>query len=417
MTGPQPAQLFLTLPEIAAVLFVSAAAQLREMLSFSAQLCFMSVLLLFILPTASWLHRTVSPSHSPIMTKAQSRTLFAMHTVLISDYMRMHNSSRHTAPRLVYRLALLQPGLGDRLTGLLYSYILAALSGRVLLLDWQRPFDLSDLLLSSSGTDIYYRSSDAALERERSVRHCLRKCPFGDLRPFAGKEFTVVFNHSLPLKAADVVRFARRHAFLPAARALVVRGGLENGTLSADRIPEEAIVFGRFFKAMLRPSPKMEQFMETYAGPLMRKRYVSIHARLGTGVREGGPRFEDSVGWERVASCLSRKARKMARRLGVDGTLFLATDTPAFRETFRRAVVKDGGTAEQVLFGTWGTKHFGWMHGESEDDLQLFKFSIMELLLLGKGEGMVSTVSRYSTIGSFVGGITERELVVPEKDC
>lgn len=77
----------------------------------------------------------------------------------------------------------------------------------------------------------------------------------------------------------------------------------------------------------------------------------------------------------------------------------------------------DGGNATSVWFGTWGTKHVGRMRVGNARDEELFQIALMELILLGRGEGMVSTVSRYARVAGFIGSITEHVFVVPENDC
>lgn len=356
----------------------------------------------------------VTPSFAVNATTAaeRARRLSIFKKVFTSDYLRFHKMYRHTAPRLVYRLCLRQPGLGDRLTGFLHAYVSAVLTGRIFLIDWRYPFDIAGLLLSNSGARFYYEESDDRMEKQKKTLHCLTKCVPGNLTQY-GDSFTVVQNRTQPMLVRDIVRIARNHLhFAPAARFLK---GFGENSFDDEGMPSEGEVFGEIFRAVLRTSPQMNRFMIEHAGELMERRFIAVHARLGTGVREGGPRFEGKVSWNELAECLGRKALAMSTRLHGDGTLFLATDSPGFRHVFRRVVGKLGGKERNVLFGTWGTKHVGRMRAGNERDLKLFKMALMDCLLLGRGIGMVSTRSRFATMGAYFGGIKEREEVEPGK--
>lgn len=320
---------------------------------------------------------------------------------------------RRTAPRLVYRLCRRQPGLGDRFTGFFHAYVSAVLSERIFLIDWRYPFNIGDLLLSNSGARFYYDELDERAEKKRNTLHCLLDCVPGNLSQY-GDSFTVVQNRSQPILVRDIVRIARQHSKFAFAAKLLREFG-EN-SFDDEGMPLETEVFGEMFRAVFRPSPRMNRFMAEHAGDLVRRRFVAIHVRLGSGVREGGPRFESKLSWEELAACVGKRALAMSKRLGGDGTFFLATDSPGFRYVFQRAVGKLGGKEGNVLFGTWGTKHVGRMSAGDEKDLTLFKIAVMECLLLGRGIGMVSTKSRFASMGAFLGGVKEREVVQPN-DC
>lgn len=357
-------------------------------------------------------HATPSFAINATTAAERARRLSIFKKVFTSDYLRFHKMYRRTAPRLVYRLCLHQPGLGDRFTGFLHTYVSAVLTERIFLIDWRYPFDIAGLLFSNSGARFYYGEFDERMEKQRKTLHCLLNCVPGNLSHY-GDSFTVVQNRTQPMLVRDVVRIARNHShFAPAAKLLRAFGENRFGD---EGMPLEGEVFGEIFRAVLRTSPGMNRFMMEHAGELIKRRYVAVHARLGSGVSEGGPRFEGKMSWNELAGCLGRRALAMSKRLGGDGTLFLATDSPSFRYVFRRAVGKLGGKERNVLFGTWGTKHVGRMRAGDEKDLILFKVAVMECLLLGKGIGMVSTRSRFATMGAYLGGIKEREVIEPEK--
>lgn len=240
---------------------------------------------------------------------------------------------------------------------------------------------------------------------------CAQECRAGNLSMLGGDAWTMIENRPVPMHVRDIVGLGYKHAKeFERARRLIELWG--DGRQMGDRaMPGDGAVFSEIFRTVLRISPEFERFIRRHAGGLLKRQYVAVHARLGEGVRESGPRFWERGRWEEFAECLGRRAVRMGRRLGGDGSLFLASDSPGFRRIFQKAVGKVGGWEGDVVFGGWRTKHLARMVSGDKRDWELFRLSVLEFILLGRGVGMVSGESRFASAGSLVGGMEEREVV------
>lgn len=342
----------------------------------------------------------------------QARRFSIIRRILITEYVAFHKKHREQHQRLVVRFTRPQPGIGDRFTALFYAYISAALSNRILLIDWRHPFAINRLFLSNSGARFFYTPSDARLEQRRTFVDCEQSCMAGNLSMLRGNAWTVVENRPIPLHVRDIADLGRKHARdFEQARQLVELWG-DGGRIGEEGMPGDEVVFSEIFVTLLRMSPEFKGFVQKQTGGLLKRRYVAVHARLGKGVSESGTRFGAQERWGRYAECLGRRAVRMGMRLGGDGSLFLASDSPEFRRVFRRAVAKiEKGWVRGVVYGGWETKHLARMMSRNRTDWELFQLSIVEFVLLGRGVGLVSGQSRFASAGRLVGGVEEREVV------
>lgn len=57
------------------------------------------------------------------------------------------------------------------------------------------------------------------------------------------------------------------------------------------------------------------------------------------------------------------------------------------------------------------------MGGQGERNLQFFHFSLIEMTLLGRIVGMLSTVSQFAFVGALVRGVAVLDIETAETDC
>lgn len=342
----------------------------------------------------------VKRSSSPLLRRRtlnipryQKEALYRMNKTFLTEYLDWHRIQPAEASRLIYRLRGSQPGLGDRFVGLINAYIHAFLSERVLLVDWQEPFPLEEVL-ASHGAKIHIRD----WREDTNTTYCTTSICNRYGTALNTDAATVIFNATSPLTMRHIFRLSRR------GRGMFARSLQKQ---NVESIPT-AVFFGEILHALFRPTQKFEAFVRKQAGNLIEHRYIGVHARLGTGVREGGPRFR-----RLKEDCLSDLLWSGARR-ALNGTnvLFLATDTPRFRERFKQ----DGPPGVEVVYGYWETKHVGSMRRDNCRDRELFWVSVMEILLLGRADVVVGLPSRFAWVGAWFGqgGVVEMKSRVCE---
>lgn len=320
-------------------------------------------------------------------------SLRVLKKVMIYDYQSWHR--RHRAckgtRRLVFKLRGAQPGLGDRFTALLAGYIHAVASSRLYLVDWMEPFPLRDAL-APRNINVFWQAKD---QQHHTDNQSIDACDGGycTRRVMKSKAHTLYYNVGHPYHVVDVLNALRAYGNKKMRRRLA---SVKKETLRGD-----ATLFAAVFNTLFRPTQTFATFMMQRAGPLVtRGDYIATHARLGSGVSEGGPRF-DRIDHECVARTLLRAARKWQGQVCARD-IFLATDTPTFRDIFHR--LAESERVGDVLYGDWDTKHLSHMTRKDESDRELFYLSLLELVLIGRGKAIIGMGSRFADVGGFFGG-------------
>lgn len=148
--------------------------------------------------------------------------------------------------------------------------------------------------------------------------------------------------------------------------------------------------------------------------------YIGVHARLGVGLGEGKLNRFYPLAKNIVipARCLASRAIKLSLLSSKSAStlpIFLATDTPEFRELFTDIVheMSDGRIA--VMSGDWHVGHTDRLYGQHRQKGFVFDKSLfhdewnivwgtyMDLILLGHSDHIVSIYSTFPVIAHAIG--------------
>lgn len=403
-------------------------------------------------------------SRSYISTPTFSNIQYRLFSLFFEDYVNFHASNRYNASRVL----IFQPhptGLGDRFGMLVYVYWCAVMSRRLLLIDWQTPFRLSDYLISANSianTDMFYHDSDI-LRYEQAANAS------SQYHNYSITIYDIDYNSTTQIEVQE-----KLDGNTPVV-IMLSRQSMRSSTLkefSKRNIPvgftmKEVACFGHFLTGtatdfqrafahhVLKPSMQLRRTHEincrklnlrcattqhrhlmkiTGRGNRREERYIAVHARLGVGVGEmTQARFLNlSVDLNEPARCLVNRAVKlslMGTNNGTEGKalpIFLATDTPSFRQTFRDMVAAISGDRIRVEFGDWGVLHSSRTIRGRESTASIneaaekgFMGVWMDLMMLGHSEHMVALYSSFPRLAMAVGdifSITELRRHVCEQD-
>lgn len=270
-----------------------------------------------------------------------------LYDIFVTQYVSFHRSRRHSNSSAVLIYRPLRTGFGDRYQRLLKAYYLAVLSGRVLLIDWQTPFALEEFIENANeNTDFFFRAeNDTRRATYDSALH------LDDYNDDEGKYFMLLDS----LKENDVL--------------VVDTPRVSNEALvryATARMPKSSSIAAQFLTNVnmhravwhncLRLRPTVLQSTKRYLGSFgLRmsgregegrswwhlREYIAVHARMGIGLNESNDsRFvQNDTELETYARCLATRAVAATSLAGIPPLpIFLATDTPAFREVFVKNV-------------------------------------------------------------------------------
>lgn len=318
--------------------------------------------------------------------------------------------------RVVLRFADPKPGLGDRLGGLLTLLVMAAFSNRTVQLDWTSPFPLQALLHVHSPVAMYDPTTPTPHQHICSGRTCRR----GDLRPLLGPVHTVIYPFPPPMAHPRlIVRFARAFPQSSLSQMLLPH-------LSSVQSIHEASAFAALFRVFFQPVPAVTAAL-TKATARFPPRFAAVHARLGRGVGESGPRFAlaDRMGLAAAAMCFAERVAAAAGQGDVVDhawdAVYLATDTMEFREEFERALSKTLPTARLLP----SPKSFEPVHtarcllppGQSwtVDQERDCTHAMVEMLVLSRAHALVANPSSFSKVAALIGNLTQPDFVYLNK--
>lgn len=347
------------------------------------------ILLLLLLQTS---HGTETPLPSQAVNPVAQSLL---EHAIITSYLPFHRANRYTAPRLIYRYNGTQPGFGNRISNLLTAITLASLSRRILIIDWREPYDLFTFFNPRLNLKFSAEDEDKA-EKECSSVAC-KASLLSVVLPKRHK--TITYPSGLLHADLDMVlKLLRNHPELPASKALE---GLLHESFN------EAKFFQNMFESLLTPGKEIAQLMSAHSRDL-KEPFIAVHARLGTGLHEFGPRWPH-LSMATLPSCFANKARELGEKVGVR-RFYLATDTKSFRPLFEREMRKRGVTVLRV-------EKVEPVHTRDcaiipKGCLQ----AVFEFMILSRAKGMVASKSTFSQIAGFVGGVEIVKKIL-KNDC
>lgn len=304
--------------------------------------------------------------------------------------------------------------MGDRTDCLLHAYWMAVISNRVFLVDWQHPFPLQDLLDNASpGVNLFY---DANRDAKRGISA-------RDERNSAFVQFMNGTSHDndwdealLMSKVRTVVAKRQRQPRMLSEDLLSFAKPEGVSTMLTSNWRGNPSLRRAIFHHAFRVSDgaRRSQMNLTKSLGLNGKLvYVAVHARLGIGVGEPLGRFgKISVKQRRAAKCLASRAVRVSLMTGIPTPpVFLATDTPAFRETFRMAVREMSAGRVKVVSGEWDVVHSNKMTPIADEEpevkderlIRVIWGSYMDLLVMGHARHIVGLYSSFPRLAFALG--------------
>lgn len=316
----------------------------------------------------------------------------------------------------------LSHGLGDRFRGIISAYLMAVLSRRLLLIDWQSPIPLHSAFALGLKTNFSYdpqlvslppRDGDAAVITGSFIfqmEHVL-------------KNVTTLYLDSVPRPALHLLFKAptRKQQSNQVLRAL---SKLHRSPL------EPCHIMPLLFRVLFKPTDKLRSyFIQKLSDPplsaLRDTAYYSIHSRLGYGLgelRKDASRFDlgrQGLNLSTMAQCMARishgqKKSHAVREGNSPAFFFLATDTPAFRTLLARELERQDPSATLTTTGEQ-IKHVRTLDKENDEDVDLFFHSFLDILVLSRGGGIVHLRSGFADLAVWMGAMCEQRVVTSEE--
>lgn len=384
------------------------------------------------------LFRTGSRDLSMVMDKSVGRrpmnNEFRLLKYFVRDYIAFHAANRKNASRIL----LFRPypsGMGDQFRALVFAYWTAVLSRRVLLIDWQEPFSVENLFeTANESTDMFFRkeididplaaSSHAMLNSSEQSHSTLAEIVESNIH-------TVVHSPWLVAPTITLTRLASRNfphrSTVSEIRMLLVSVNFQRSVAHlvlrlSPSIRDFHFLNCRSMRLKCGKSSSLSRIAHSFNAPqdFVARPYISVHARLGLGVGESGERFiKVSKNVLVPARCLASRAVRLALLAGTPALpIFLATDTPAFREIFQNVVTEMSSGRVAVLNGNWSVAHSNKVaHDLLRSQMKKNKLiglsrskawesvwgSYMDLVMLGHGEHVVALYSSFVRFAMAIG--------------
>lgn len=372
---------------------------------------------------------------SKSLTRSQKEVL----RFFFKEYLDFHRLNRHKkSKKLIFRPQ--DTGIGDRMDVLSFAYWASVLSNRVLLVDWRDPFPLDQFLTNAnSDVDMFAHPSEveglrvgkglAAGAKTRFLSNDLKELDQYASALFSNTEIIVMETNKSPGHFADQYLKANMpKSFTPAQMQ-----GLRTD------YSFRRVLFHHVFRLTDAMKMKHEQFNSRVqlrpASTLLSedmgakrwlglfapnaRPYIAVHARIGTGVGEfPAVRFKEIGQQLRVAAkCLASRAVRLAFFSGSPPyPIFLATDTPEFRELFAQTVANMSQNRIDMVSGNWDVIHsnkIGHPHlskarprsaqSEADEERKAMVGSYMDLIMLGHAEHIIALYSSFPRLALALG--------------
>ncbi len=314
----------------------------------------------------------------------------------ITRHLTWHDSQRYniSARRLVFREN--GDGFGDRVKALIAVYGYAVLTKRLLVIQWHSPYPLATMISNRSqerfifSEDIDSIGLPARHGRNYKFRY-FEDMPESLIHTLASDVHTVTLKIGPPTQTPDMLRQALAggrfsHESIPRYTPDIWRLATRQILERSEGIEEEAKKIRRRFAICGHEAQCSGN----------QTRYIGVHARLGHGVGEGRWRFNRFRGRHRdVSTCLARAVQNdvATHRTSV----FVATDTPAFRDVFVE-VMKTAMPRTRVVYLNNEPVHFNKIKRE-----ETFRGQFVEMAILGDATRIIALRSGYSRSAFWMG--------------
>lgn len=344
----------------------------------------------------------------------------------IYNYITFHKQNRYNSTRRLI-FTPLRTGIGDRMGCLMFAYWAAVLSKRVFLVDWHYPFPLHEFLTEANGLQIFLQ--EGQIQREAKV---------GKLAILTNKLSSVDTYEAVLGSDANTVIMATNRLPKPFSESELKK--LLPGDLSP-RFVNKMRLNRNFHRAILhhvlRLSDEMRRAQATLNSrmgisgesaderrgvlsdknwlvkPFVRPKrpYIAVHARIGAGVGENGTnRFKNiSENAKLAAGCLASRAVRLSFLAGSPALpVYLATDTPKFKDIFEKVVYSYSNGRIDVVSGNWSVQHSNKLVANvnkksRKRDWAAMWGAYMDLVMLGHGEHILALYSSFPRLALAIG--------------
>lgn len=331
-------------------------------------------------------------------------------TLITKDYLEWHKLEQQKIkrnPAYANNVSLLilqgnprNQGFGDRIRLVLFCYLKAVATKRLLLIDFNKPFPLDDVLVSPEGYDFSFNSNlfkwneseEFIIEGEGDLSH---------VHSYVVPE-RVILQQSYP-RQLIISRFLRIAAFN--ADLELSRKFREAGLDDFKPIDEHVAPF--ILKSIFQPSQKLRT---TLSNDLVFKNdaYLSLHARLGVGVGERGGRFNSSqrnLTLEACGVCLGRLIGEKGKQANISN-YFIASDTHEAKKYIHEGILRLIPNAT-VRESDVEAKHVTRLKSSNEEDLLHFHNTFVDISLLSLGKSMLFVKSGFADMAVWFGAMTD----------
>lgn len=340
----------------------------------------------------------------------------------VDHYIQYHQKNRYNGSRYLIYFASGAGGLGDRCNILLIAYWLSVLSNRIFIIDWEEPFPIDIFLTNKHQNMNFFYNNDR--DPKNFVTTKQKKGENGhnnDIQYLAAIDHnqssydrdeemlmsptkTVVFklNRLAPYYSDKFLQFntkiREKYTTLTPAVLLQLR---KNGIL-------RRAIFHNVFSLSKHTTESYISFLKKFG--INRSQYIGVHARLGKGVQETKSRFENIVSaQDKVANCLSERAVKLSLISSKSKTkalpIYLATDTPEFRDLFRETVYNMTGGKVKVYSGDWDVVHTKTLYASGSNSFkhETVVNGLLDLAILGHSKHIVALYSSFPRLAQWIG--------------
>ena len=353
--------------------------------------------------------------------------IFAVNKIIVSSYTSWHASQRilaekayknghkyHVRTLVVRTDASNIHGLADRLHAILYAYICAVISNRLLLISWNEPLPLSIFFNNSLGTNFTYDESVFS--------------PF--VFPNGTKDKKIITGQYLYDKKMEID--STQTLYLDSVPELRVRDWFHAPSRRNNTVLEELTkigelqqyeIFPLIFRVLFSSTDALRKKLKQSTKRLgmwnlvNNKKYISIHAHLNLGAGEsyeGGKRYSlvKNLSMEAMAECYAVEAVKVAKRRKMEESpvFFVATDSPEFKSLLREALEKRM-KKPKVFIGDWDVKDFRDLASGNREDLTKHMNMFLDIFLLASADAIVYAKSGFANLAIWMGGIEDQTLV------
>jgi len=311
---------------------------------------------------------TKQPKSDDFINSTQCKNSGTAREFWVDRYVKWHSKARkdRAVRRLIFKAC--RSGIGDNLHGLIRTYAYAVLSHRVLLIEWNEPELMREIMDENSADQFLLNSTTFSYLNESEPIVLTWRDSFEKILPvFYGTEKDVYFTTG----AGPYIRQHVVDEYETKCNTKLPKLDFK----TSRKIIREILKPSSYFIGLKKTAQKKLQICGTQENngdkSPCKNPYIALHARIGAGIGEGSiRRFKKlSKRQKSIAACIAYAVYAASKDLYQNPkTVFLATDTISFRETFRKEL-RGYGSDFKLKFLEGNITHIVDIH-ENKDDLK-----------------------------------------------